>query len=102
MSDYTLKILKMKSKKYEDYVNCINPDYNRDEEIANEIITRFNEYEKENQELKTILKKIENIITGSLHNVGFNDDCYEYWLGDGDIEKILEMIPEFEEDDPNE
>ena len=59
MSDYTLNILKMKSKKYEDYVNCINPDYNRDEEVANEVITRFNEYEKENQELNKQIETLE-------------------------------------------
>ena len=59
MSDYTLNVLKMKSKKYEDYVNCINPDYNRDEELAYEVITRFNEYEKENQELKKQLEELD-------------------------------------------
>lgn len=60
MSDYTLNVLKMKSKKYEDYVNCINPDYNRDEELAYEVITRFNEYEKEIQELKEKIETYEN------------------------------------------
>lgn len=48
-------------------------------------------------ELKNILQNIEEIIKGSLRNVGFNEDYYEYMLSEGDIEKILDMIPDFEE-----
>ena len=48
-------------------------------------------------ELKNILKNIEEIIEDSLSNVGRNEDCFEYYLGDVDCERILEMIPNFEE-----
>lgn len=47
--------------------------------------------------LKNILQNIEKIIKGSLRNVGFNEDYYEYMLSEGDVEKILDMIPDFEE-----
>lgn len=52
---------------------------------------------KKISELETILRNIEKIIKGSLSNVGFNEDYYEYMLSEGDIEKILDMIPDFEE-----
>lgn len=53
--------------------------------------------QKELNKLKNILKNIKEIIEGSLSNVGRNEDCFEYYLGDVDCERILEMIPEFEE-----
>lgn len=60
-------------------------------------LAKSEKLEKDFNELKTILKNIEEIIEGSLRNYGRNEDCFEYFLDDYDCEKILEMIPEFEE-----
>lgn len=57
---------------------------------------------KKISELETILRNIQKIIEGSLSNVGRNEDCFEYYLGDVDCERILEMIPEFDELEGND
>lgn len=66
-------------------------------ETLNILIDKVSELQNNWDELKNILQNIEEIIEGSLTNVGRNEDCFEYYLGDVDCERILEMIPEFEE-----
>lgn len=92
MSDYTLNVLKMKSKKYEDYVNCINPDYNRNEELAYEVITRFNEYEKEIQELKEKVKELVKYAYGTEMSLGEFKEFYKLATGkEYEPKKCLEV-----------
>ena len=62
-----------------------------------ELQQRYKQSQNNRNKLKNILQNIEEIIKGSLRNVGFNEDYYEYMLSEGDIEKILDMIPDFEE-----
>ena len=77
MSDYTLNVLKMKSKKYEDYLNCINPNYNRDEELAYEVIIRFKEYEEQNKKYKEVIDKAIKCID---YNTKYknSEDIYQF------------------------
>ena len=85
----------MKSKKYEDYVNCINHDYNRDEEVANEVITRFNEYEKENQELN---KQIETLKKKLWHWIIYKQKySIEPFISTDELDELLDILKEVSE-----
>lgn len=57
MSDETLNTLKLRAKGYERYLECNYHHYNLEEEIAHEVITRFNDYEKEIDKLKKQLEE---------------------------------------------
>lgn len=98
MSDETLNTLKLRAKGYERYLECNYHHYDLEEEIAHEVITRFNDYEKEIDKLKKQLEEYKHHLKCAKEmldiqgqNGNYNYDNYMLGLYNG-MELIISLF----------